>query len=285
VSVLSKPVIKLGIIKIGCIGTAPLLEFILDERAERQDLTTRVMGTGASMSRKLCSAVAEQLVEFEPDLAIVVSPNATLPGPKTTREILMKNLIPTIILSDSPTRKIVKDLAARDVGYIIPEAESMIGARREFLDPVEMALFNANIIKVLAGTGVFNLIVSSIDKVITAIQNGEKPVLPKLIIEKNQAIQASGYANPYARAKAIAAHEISRRVAGLNSEGCFVLKDWVSYTTIVASAHEMMRAAAQLIDEAREIEKTNDTVQRQPHAKDGATMTKMHLIEKPQKKM
>jgi methylenetetrahydromethanopterin dehydrogenase len=280
---LLKSNVKLGILKIGCIGSAPLVEFILDERAERQDLTTHVLGTGASMSSKLCSVAAEELSAYNPDLAIVVSPNASLPGPKKAREILIKNQIPTIVISDSPTRKIVKDLAAKGVGYIIPEAESMIGARREFLDPVEMALFNANIIKVLAGSGVFNLIVSTIDEVIIAIKNGEKPVLPKLIIEKNQAINAAGLANPYARAKAIAAHEISRRVAGLNSEGCFVLKDWVNYTTIVAAAHEMMRSAAKLIDEAREIEKTNDTVHRQPHAKNGATMIKTQLIEKPKK--
>ena len=31
----------------------------------------------------------------------------------------------------------------------------MIGARREFLDPVEMADFNGNLVKVLALTGAF----------------------------------------------------------------------------------------------------------------------------------
>ncbi|UCH38395.1 MAG: F420-dependent methylenetetrahydromethanopterin dehydrogenase [Candidatus Bathyarchaeota archaeon] len=275
--------VQLGVLKIGCIGSAPLLEFILDERAERQDLSTRVLGTGASMSSQLCTAAAEELSAYNPDLAIMVSPNATLPGPRKAREILVKNQIPTIVISDSPTRKIAKELAAQGVGYIIPEAESMIGARREFLDPVEMALFNADIIKVLAGTGVINRIVSTIDDVITSIKNGENPTLPTLIIEKNQAINAARYANPYARAKAIAAHEISRRVASLNSEGCFVLKDWVQYTTIVTAAHEMMRSAAKLIDEAREIEKANNTVHRQPHAKNGTTLIKTQLIEKPKK--
>ena len=35
------------------------------------------------------------------------------------------------------------------------KADAMIGARREFLDPIEMADYNGNLIKVLAGTGAF----------------------------------------------------------------------------------------------------------------------------------
>jgi methylenetetrahydromethanopterin dehydrogenase len=49
---------------------------------------------------------------------------------------------------------------------------------------------------------------------------------------------------------------------------------------MVATAHEMMRAAARLADEAREIEKSNDTVQRKPHFKDGSSITKKALMEK-----
>jgi methylenetetrahydromethanopterin dehydrogenase len=44
----------------------------------------------------------------------------------------------------------------------------------------------------------------------------------------------------------------------------------------------MMRAAAQLAIEAREIEKANDSVFRQPHSKKGNLMTKTALYEKPQ---
>jgi methylenetetrahydromethanopterin dehydrogenase len=44
----------------------------------------------------------------------------------------------------------------------------------------------------------------------------------------------------------------------------------------------MMRAAAQLAIDAREIEKSNDSVFRQPHAKKGHQMTKTALYEKPQ---
>ena len=53
------------------------------------------------------------------------------------------------------------------------------------------------------------------------------------------------------------------------------------YVPIVAAAHEMMRVAAMLADEARELEKSGDTVLRQPHKKSGEILTKTALAEKP----
>jgi methylenetetrahydromethanopterin dehydrogenase len=44
-----------------------------------------------------------------------------------------------------------------------------------------------------------------------------------------------------------------------------------------------MRAAARLADEARELEKSNDTVSRKPHARTGESMLKTRLLEKPEK--
>jgi len=276
-------IVKLGILKTGCIGSAPLLEFIINERAERKDIETRIVGTGASMDKKHCEDVANSLIDYKPNFVIVVSPNATLPGPTIVRDLFMKNNIPTIVISDTPTKKIVKNLEAAGFGYIIPEADSMIGARREFLDSVEMALFNSDVIKVLAITGVFNLIVQSIDKVIQAFKNGKKIALPKITVNAENSIDASGLQNPYARSKAMAAYEIAQRVASLSSKGCFVIKEWEKYTIIVAAAHEMMRSAARLADEAREMEKTEDSLNRYPHRKDGAKLHKTRLIEKPEK--
>ncbi len=280
---MSENLVKIGILKVGCVGSTPLLEFILDERAERSDIETRVIGTGASMAKNRCEDAANALASYKPNFAIVVSPNATISGPTVAREVLKKSGIPTIVVSDSPLKKIVKDLEAAGFGYIISEADSMIGARREFLHPVEMSLFNSDVIKVLAITGVFNLIVDSIDSVIQSFKRGEKPILPKLVIDKKKAIVASGLQNPYARSKALAAYEISNRVANLTNEGCFIIQEWESYTEVVAAAHEMMRTAAKLSDEAREIEKSEDSVARRPHAKDGVRMLKMKLIEKPTK--
>ena len=42
-------VVKVGIIKCGNIGTSPLVDLILDERADRKDIDVRVLGSGAKM--------------------------------------------------------------------------------------------------------------------------------------------------------------------------------------------------------------------------------------------
>ena len=51
----------------------------------------------------------------------------------------------------------------------------MIGARREFLDPTEMTIYNSDIIKVLAATGAFNLVIEAIDEAIESVKKGGKP--------------------------------------------------------------------------------------------------------------
>jgi len=274
--------VRIGIVKMGCIGTMPLLEFLLDERAEREDLEVRVVGSGAKMVPEETTEVSERLLEFKPNIAIAISPNATLPGPTKSREILLKNGIPTIVISDLPAKKIVEQLKAQGYGYIIVEADSMIGARREFLDPIEMALFNSDIIKVLSVTGVFQIISAELENVITAIKKGETPTLPHIIATKEIAVDAAGFQNPYAKVKAMASYEISRKVADLTVEGCFVVKDRERCIPMVAAAHEMLRVAAKLADEARELEKSEDTVLRTPHSKDGTILEKRKLIEKPE---
>jgi len=51
---------------------------------------------------------------------------------------------------------------------------------------------------------------------------------------------------------------------------------------MVAAGHEMMRAAARLADEARELEKGADSVLRTPHAASGEARRKTRLSEKPE---
>jgi methylenetetrahydromethanopterin dehydrogenase len=276
-------VVRVGFAKLGNIGSAPLLEFLLDERAERQDIDVRVVSSGAKLGTEQAAEVAKVMIELKPDLAVVVSPNATLPGPTKLREMLSDANILTVAVSDGPGKKAIPKMEEKGIGYIIIDADAMIGARREFLDPIEMALFNADIIRVLAITGVFNCLLREIDALIEACKKGLKPTLPKLTISRDKALDAAGFLNPYARAKAEAAHEIARRVADLSVEGCFVVKEWERYTQIVASAHEMMRTAASLADEAREIEKQADTVLRVPHYDDGSVLSKRKLFEKPSK--
>jgi methylenetetrahydromethanopterin dehydrogenase len=276
-------VVRIGFGKLGNIGSAPLVEFLLDERAERKDIEVRVVSSGARMTVEDGAEVGKTLSEFKPDFAVVTSPNAALPGPAKLREVLMNAKIPTIVVSDNPAKKVIPDIENSGGGYLIVEADSMIGARREFLDPAEMAIFNADLLKVLTISGVFNILWQEIDKVARSIQEGQAPTLPRLVINKDKAIEASGLNNPYAKAKAIAAHETARRVADLTVEGCFMVREWERYTQLVAAAHEMMGEAARLANEAREIDKGEDTVLRTPHHDDGVILSKRKLLEKPKR--
>ncbi|MEM1794413.1 MAG: F420-dependent methylenetetrahydromethanopterin dehydrogenase [Desulfurococcaceae archaeon] len=280
---MSGKVVKICVLKMGCIASAPLLEYILDERADRKDIEVRVLSVGSKLAPENYGVeLAEKGLREECDLYIVVSPNATLPGPTKAREVLRERGKSVIIISDAPTKKITKELDEKGFGYIIVLADSMIGARREFLDPVEMAIFNSDIIKVLAITGVYRLIQVELSKVIDGLKRGEKPAFPRIVVDKELAINAAQFKNAYAKAKAMAAYEVARKVADLTTEGCFVVKESERYIPIVAAAHEMMRYAALLADEAREIEKYGDTLVRTPHSTEGAILYKEKLMEKPQ---
>ena len=72
------------------------------------------------------------------------------------------------------------------------------------------------------------------------------------------------------------------KVAQINFPACFMMKEIEQVTLTTATAHEMMRASAQLAIDAREIEKSNDTVFRQAHSKKGNIVRKTKLYEKPQ---
>ncbi|MBS7624569.1 F420-dependent methylenetetrahydromethanopterin dehydrogenase [Candidatus Bathyarchaeota archaeon] len=276
-------VVKIGVLKAGCLGSLPLLEFILDERADREDIQVKVVGSGSKVTPEACIEGAEYILKMNIDLIIFIGPAQTTQGPAEARKILRSSNKPVIVISDSPARRIIKELEEYGFGYIIVEADSMIGARREFLDPVEMALYNSDIIRVLAVTGVLNIIVEELDKAINAIKYGEKPPLPKLIVDSRRAVEAAGLSNPYAKAKAIAAYELAKQVSNITFEACFKLHEPEEYIPLVAAAHEIMRVAARLADEVREIEKSGDSVLRKPHFRDGTRGEKRLLMEKPVK--
>jgi methylenetetrahydromethanopterin dehydrogenase len=275
-------VVKIGVVKAGNIGVSPVIDLLLDERADRENIDVRVMASGAKLNPDQCEEVAKKILDYQPQLAIFLSPNAGLPGPSKAREILSEAKIPTIIISDAPGKKAVEDIEAKGQGYLILMADSMIGARRPFLDPIEMALFNANILSVLAITGVLAIVYTEIDKVIAQIEKGETPTLPRIVVNKKNAIKAAGFSNPYAEIKAMAAHEICKNVADMNVEGCFKTKGREDYMPIVGAAHEMMRQAMLLADQAREIEKNGNTVLRRPHDTDGKMLSKRDFVAKPE---
>jgi methylenetetrahydromethanopterin dehydrogenase len=272
---------KIGIFKCGNIASSLIFELLLDELADRQDIKTRTITTGSKMSVEDIEEALPKLFEFAPDLLILISPNTSLPGPTKAREKLSNTRIPSIIISDAPAKRAKSDIEKQGLGYIIILGDPLIGARREFLDPTEMAIFNSNIIKVLAITGVYRIIHQEIDKLITAIKKSSPPVLPKLVIDISTIRDTSNFTNPYAKAKAMAAYELLEKIAEINFQACFTEKDCKKYVPLVASAHEIAQAAAKLAEEAREIEKTSDTVLRNPHAKDGRIKTKTRLMSPP----
>ena len=272
-------VLKIGILKNGTIGSSLLLAFLLDERAESKNIIVREVTSGAKMNPpEECVETMKKLLEFEPELILMSSPNAALKGPKAARELAGN--IPTIIVSDAPAKKAIEEFKEKNMGYIIVGCDSMIGARRPFLDTIEMSCFNADLLKVLAITGVFNILTNELNKVIMDMLEGKVPTLPQIEIKATNATEAAGFSNPYAQAKAIAAFELAASVSKITGRACFVLKDRADYMPLLAASHEMMKTAAELCTQAREIEKSNDTVLRTPHHSKQHLLTKRKLHEK-----
>jgi len=278
-------VVKVGVAKLGNIASGVMAELLLDERADREDMQTFMATSGTKLQPEDIDRVVSNMKAWGPDFCIVVSPNGVLPGPTGAREQLAAAGIPVVVITDDITaKKEFAELKESKFGYIIMKADSMIGARREFLDPIEMADYNGNLVKVLALTGAFRKLQNELDKVIDQVKAGKKGAdiaLPKVVMTSDKAVDGE-FSNPYALAKARAAYEVASAVAGVNVKGCFMTKEWEKYIPIVSSAHEMMRAAAMLCDEAREIEKAGDGIIRKPHKKDGVIVSKTKLISKPE---
>ena len=278
-------VIKVGVAKLGNIASGVMAELLLDERADREDMQTFMATSGTKLEPADVDRVVSNMKAWKPDFCIVVSPNGVLPGPTGAREQLAAAGIPVVVITDDvTTKKEWAELKESKFGYIIMKADAMIGARREFLDPTEMADYNGNLVKVLSITGAFRKMQMALDEVINQVKAGKKGaeiVLPKVVMTSDKAV-AGEFSNPYALAKARAAYEIASAVAMVNVKGCFMTKEWEQYIPIVASAHEMMRSAAFLCDEARELEKAVDGVIRKPHKKDGVIVSKTKLVSKPE---
>jgi methylenetetrahydromethanopterin dehydrogenase len=272
---------KIGVFKCGNIGTSPLIELLLDELADRRDIKVRTVTTGSKMGADDVEEALPKIFEFNPDLLILISPNTALPGPAKVREKISSSGLPGIVISDAPGKRAKEELEEQGLGYIIITGDPLIGARKQFLDPIEMAIFNSNISKVLAITGIFRIVHQEIDKVIYAIENEQNPVLPKIILNLKIVRDRSEFNNPYAKAKAIAAYGLAEKIAEINVQACFMEKESAKYIPLVACAHEIAQAAAKLAEEAREIEKGNDTVVRKPHAKNGKLKTKNKLMLPP----
>ncbi len=273
--------VTIGVFKCGNIGASPLLELLFDELAEREDIKVRTLTTGSKMGVKDIEETLPKIFEVSPNLIIFISPNTAIPGPAKAREILSNKDVPSVIISDSPAKRVKDKLEEQGLGYLIILGDPMIGARREFLDPIEMAIFNSNIIKVLAITGVFRILHQEIDRLITALKEELTISLPRLVVDTDSIRDNSDFQNPYAKAKAMAAYEMAKKVAEIDQKACFIEKEKEKYIPLVACAHELAQVAARLAEEAREIEKHTDTLVRKPHSKKGKPLTKTKLMLSP----
>lgn len=273
--------VKVGVFKCGNIGTAPLLELLLDELADREDISVRVITTGAKMLAEEVDEALPRIFDFNPDFIVFISPNPAVQGPKRAREILLERKIPSIFISDAPGKRLKEEFEAQGFGYIIVMGDPLIGARKEFLDPTEMAIFNSNIIKVLAITGVYRIIQQEIDRVIQCCKDGLTFELPRLIVDTDTIRENSDFRNPYALAKAMAAYELTKKIAEVNTRACFMEKEKEKYILLVACAHEIAEAAAHLAEQAREIEKYADSLVRRPHSREGKLKIKERLMDSP----
>lgn len=273
--------VKIGVFKCGNIGASPIFELLLDELAQREDITVRTVTTGSKMGVEDVEEALPRLFEFNPDLIVFISPNPAIPGPAKVREILLDRGVPSVVISDGVAKRIKDELEKQGLGYIIIMGDPLIGARREFLDPIEMAIFNSNIIKVLAITGVLRILHQEIDRLIAILKEGLPLTLPKLLVDTDIIRDNSDFQNPYARAKAMAAYELTKKVAEIDTRACFIEKEREKYIPLAACAHELAQIAAKLAEEAREIEKYSDSLVRKPHSKKGEPLTKTKLIPPP----
>jgi len=125
------------------------------------------------------------------------------------------------------------------------------------------------------------LLQEELDAVIDAIRKGGDVKLPQLIATAEKSVERAQFSNPYAKAKAIAAYSMAEKVAELDVKGCFMMKDPKEYVPIVAAAHELLREAAKLAYDARDMEKQTDSLVRRPHARTGGILKKVKLLDKP----
>ncbi len=79
---MSEKVLKIGILKNGTIGSSLLLAFLMDERAEATRINVYEVTSGAKMHPpEMCIKTMDDLLKWGPELIIMSSPNAALPGP------------------------------------------------------------------------------------------------------------------------------------------------------------------------------------------------------------
>ena len=274
---------KLTFVKMGVIASTLIVDILIDERANREDIQVRVVGSGCNMEKSELEIV-DKALEFDTDVYFVVSPAATLEGPSEARKKLLESGKPVIAITDGGGKKITEIAEEEGIGYVVVHLDPMIGARKQFLDPTEMILFNGLMLTTFASIGVVAKFQEILDDIINQVKNGGLKELPRIEINAENAVEAAGFSNPYAKAKAHAAAEILMRIPPITRKATWKEKDKAKAAYLCAVGHEMLKHASDLAQLSREIEKYNDTVQRLLHDKDGSVLYKKGLLDLPEKK-
>lgn len=180
---------NISIIKIGNTGVAQAIDYLFTDIAK-----INIISSGAKLNPKQIRDIIPPAVETNPDLIILTTPNPGAVGPAFARSELSKLDIPVIIIGDSPLvgAKIQDEMKQQNLGYILVSGDPMIGVRQEFLDASEMCIFNADIVKVLAISGVYKTIRKIIIKYL------DDNILPQLTLTGNDVIANADFTNHYA---------------------------------------------------------------------------------------
>ena len=74
-------IVRVGVLKAGCVGSLPLIEFLVDERADRTDVDVLVSGSGAKLGVEQCETTVKWLISQKPDFVVLIGPAQHTPGP------------------------------------------------------------------------------------------------------------------------------------------------------------------------------------------------------------
>ena len=270
--------VKITFVKIGNITLTTLIDIMLDERASRTDIEGTVISSSTKMKLSAAERIVPLIDQVETDLMIMISPNASDEGPQSIIT-KYKNKYPLIVVSDTANKEVRDKWKEDGIGYIIAPFDPMIGAKKDFLDTTEMCLYNGYIITAFSACGVFAYITALLDDVIRQLKEGKKPELPTRNMSSIGIVTSVNFSNEYSRPKALAVLNILTEAGELNVNGCFVEKDKEKSLIKVAGAHEMVRQAAILADEVRELEKTSNHLIKTPHGKEGELLHKIHFFD------
>jgi methylenetetrahydromethanopterin dehydrogenase len=97
-------------LKCGNIGTAPLLELLLDELADREDISVRSVTTGAKMLAEEVEEALPKIFDFNPDLIVFYRRTQRFKDPQEQEKYFWKRKFPSIFISDAPGKRLKKSL-------------------------------------------------------------------------------------------------------------------------------------------------------------------------------